>query len=112
MRAAVTGALGEAEVRLLAEVVDTLGRERPDALGQSFRVVGHGDLPRDLVFREFRRVQHVGLILDQRPLEGLLRTVDVDALAVLARGVEQRPDDARREIAVAELHVRRLHGEG
>ena len=42
---------------------------------------------------------------------GLLRAVDVDALAILAGHVEQRAVDARRQVAVLELDVRGLDGE-
>ena len=48
VRAAVAGALGEAEVRLLAEVVDAFGGELADTRRQPLRVVGHLDLLRDL----------------------------------------------------------------
>ncbi len=112
MRAAVAGALREAEVSFLAEVVDALRREFLDAFRETLGVVGHGDLFRDLVLGEFRGVEDVLLVFDERPLERFLRAVDVDALAILTRGVEERADDARGEVGVLELDVRGLDGEG
>ncbi|MCC5022154.1 MAG: hypothetical protein J6386_04830 [Candidatus Synoicihabitans palmerolidicus] len=50
-------------------------------------------------------MQHVGLVFDERPLEGFFGAVDIDRFAVLAGGVEQRADDARGEIGVLEFYV-------
>ena len=50
-------------------------------------------------------------MLDERPLDGFLRAIDVDALAILARHVEEAADDARADVAAAELDVRGLDGE-
>ena len=48
-----------------AEIVDAFCREFLDAFRQALRVVGHGDLFRDLVFGEFRGVQDVRLAFDE-----------------------------------------------
>ena len=95
MRAAVARPLDEREV---LRVLDR-PRELADFLGQKMGVVGHRDPLRDLRLRLLRRVHDVLLALDQRPLEALLRPVDVEALAVLPGRVEQEPPDVRRDVA-------------
>ena len=112
MGAAVAGALGEAEVRFLAEIVDALRREWADAGGQALGVVGHRDFFRNLVLGELRGVEDVRFAFDERPFEGFFGAVDVDAFAVLTRGVEEGADDAGGEIGVLELDVGGLDGEG
>ena len=109
MRSAVARPLGEAQVRLLRQIIDPFGRESPDRLRQPLRVVRRLDLLRNLRLRQLRRVQDVRLVLGQRPFERFLRAVNVDALPILPRGVEQRPDDARRQVGIFEFDVRRLH---
>ena len=81
------------------------------AFRQPLGVVGHFDLLRDLRLRQLRRVHHERLVFDERPFEGFLRAIDIDALAILPRGVEKRADDARGEIGVLEFDVRGLDGE-
>src|SRR2546421_309500 len=67
MRSAVARPLGEAQVRLLRQIIDPFHRESPDRLRQPLRVVRHLDLLRNLRLRQLRRVQHVRLVLGQRP---------------------------------------------
>ena len=110
MTPAVSGALREAQMCLLRQVVNALGREPLDRLGQELCVVRHFDFPRYLRLSQLRRVQHVRLMFDQSPLKRPFRPVNVDALAVLPRGVEQRPDNPRRQVGVFEFDVGRLDG--
>src|SRR5688572_25149314 len=95
-------------MRVLSEVIDALGREGADRLGQQVGEVGDLDALGNLVLRLLRGVQHRLLPLDERPLEGLLGTEDVDTLAILARDIEQRAIDASGDIAAAELDVTAL----
>src|SRR5690348_4066378 len=62
MRAAVSRALGEAQMALFV-VVDAPGGEAPDRLGQPVREVGHLDALGDLGLRALRGVQHMRLAL-------------------------------------------------
>ena len=55
-------------------------------------------------------VHDMGLTLDQRPLEAFLGAVDIEAFAVLARGVEQEAPDVRADVGVLDLDVARLDG--
>jgi hypothetical protein len=72
-------------------------------LGQQVREVGAAH-PRGISCSGFFAVcSDPRLAFDERPLERLLAAVDVDALAVLARRVEERADDARRQVALAQL---------
>ena len=57
MAAAVAAALGEAEVRLLAGVIDALRRVFGDALGQALGEVGALDRLGNLRLRQLGRVQ-------------------------------------------------------
>ncbi len=107
----MAAALREGQV-VLAFAVDALGGEALDFLGQAMGVVRHLDLGRDLRLGLLRGVDDRLLALDQRPLEGLLGTVDVDRLAVLAGGVEERADDARGDVGLMELDMGRLDREG
>ena len=97
VRAAVAGALGEAQVCLLGQVIDALGRKGANHLRQPPGEVRDLDPPGDLRLGELGRVQDVGLVLDERPLEGLPGTVDVDALAVLPGDIEERAVDPGRQ---------------
>ncbi len=72
MTPAVARPLREAQMRLLRQVIYPLGREPLDRLGQPLRVIRHFDFLWNLRLRQLRRVQHVRLVLDQRPLEGSL----------------------------------------
>ena len=51
-------------------------------------------------------------MLDERPLHGLLRAIDVDALAILSRHVEKRAIDARAQVGILKFNMRGLDGEG
>ena len=111
MAAAVAAALREAQVRLLARVIDALRRVFRDALGQAPGEVGALDRLGNLRLGQLGRVQDERLVLDQRPLDGFLRAIDVNALAILPRRVEEAADDARADVAAVELDVRGLDGE-
>jgi hypothetical protein len=111
MRPAMTRALGEAQVGLLPEIIHALGGELPDALGQQLGVVRRLHELGNLGFRQLGAMQHQGLVLDQRPFDGRLGAIDIEALTVLAGGVEQRAVDARAEVALRELDVGGLDGE-
>ena len=51
-------------------------------------------------------------MLHERPLDRLLRAININALAILSRGVEQAADDAGVHIGVFEFDVRCFHREG
>src|SRR6185503_2684035 len=99
------------EVGLLGQVVNALGREALDGFGQAPGEIGRLHRLWNLRFALLGRVQDERLVLDQRPFNGPLRAVHVDALAILARGVEQAADDAGIDVGALELDVRRLDGE-
>src|SRR5688572_9102924 len=75
------------------------------------RVVGRLDARWNLRLGPFGRVEDVLLALDERPLEGLLRAVDVEALAVLAGRVVEEPPDVGRNVAAGDLDVAALDRE-
>ena len=97
MRAAVAAALREGQV-IFAFAVDALGREVLDLLREAVGEVGHLDLLRDLGLGLLRRVEDRFFAFDERPLERFLRAVDIDRFAILAGRVEERADDARRDV--------------
>src|SRR2546422_667706 len=103
VRTAVPCALGEAEMRFLGQIIDALGGEPANGFGQQFRVIGHFDLPGNFRFRQFGRVQHVRLMLDERPLERFFGAIDINAFAILPGGVEERAIDARAQIGSFKL---------
>ena len=109
--AAVAAALREGQV-VFAFAVDALGREVLDLLREAMGEVGYLDLLRDLWLGLLRRVEDRLFAFDERPLERLLRAVDVDGFAVLAGRVEERADDARRDVGLMELDMGRLDREG
>ncbi len=54
-------------------VVNLARQRKPaDRLGQQVREVRHSDLFRNLRLRLLRRVNHMRLVFDERPLEALL----------------------------------------
>jgi hypothetical protein len=112
MAPAMPAPLREAEVRFLAGVIDTLRRVFRDALGQALGEVGALDALGNLRLRQLSGVDDQRLVLDQRPLDGFLGAIDINALPVLARGVEEAANDARAYIAVSEFDVRRLNRKG
>ncbi len=90
VRSAMARSLDEGQVLLLA-AVDALRREALNLFGQQVRVVEH--------IHPVRRLADVNdrvIVLDQRPLERHLAAVHVEALAVLARRVEQVSASLRR----------------
>ena len=111
MGAAVPASLRERKV-IFAFAVDALGREVLDLLGEAMREVGHIDLLRDFRLGFLRRMDDGLFAFDQWPLKGFLRAVDVDRFSILAGRVEQRADDARRDVGLVEFDVGRLDCEG
>jgi hypothetical protein len=85
MAAAVAAALGEAEVRPLAGIVDPMRRVWGDAARQPVGEVGAVDALWYFRLRPLGSVDDERLVRDERPFDGLLGAVDVDALAVLTR---------------------------
>ena len=80
------------------------------ALGQQVRVVGHLHALGNLrlgqrLRRRAPRVDDRLFALDLLPLERLLRAVDVEALAVLARGGEQAARDFGADVWSRSLNV-------
>src|SRR6266496_30756 len=111
MAPAVAGALREGEMGFLAQVIDSLGRETPDGFGQAPGVIRGLHRLWYLRLGPLGGVQDERRVLDQRPFDGRLRAIHVDALPILARGVEQAADDAGVDVGALELDVRRLDGE-
>ena len=70
MGAAMAGALGEAEVRFLGEIIHALGREVPDLLRQELRVIRRRHELGNFSFGQFGAVHHQRFVLDQRPFNG------------------------------------------
>ena len=97
---------------VFAFAVDALGREALDFLRQTVRVVRHLHLLRDFWLGLLRRVDDGLFAFNERPLEGLLGTVHVNRLAVLAGRVEERADDARGDVGLVEFDMSRLDREG
>ncbi len=63
------------------------------------------DLAGDLRLGFLGRVQHMRFVLDERPLERLLRAVHVEAFAVLAGCVIQTTPDVGDEVRILDLDV-------
>ena len=94
--------------RQVIGVLDRLG-EFPNRLGQQVRVVGHFDRLGDFRFGLLRGVQNVRLAFSERPLETLLGSVNVEALAILARRVVQESPDMSRDVTVGDFDLARGH---
>ncbi len=90
MAAAVAGALGEAQVRLLVGVVDALGREALDRLpAGGLAKSGHFTCSGISGSGFFAVCMTSGSCSISGHSTDFLRAVDVDALAILPRGVEE-----------------------
>src|SRR5262249_34494674 len=107
VRAAVPGTLNEGQMLSILNG----RRERPDRLWQQVGVVRHLHARWDLVLRLLRRVQDVLLAFNERPLEALLRAIDVKAFAVLSSRVVQETPDVAGDVGVLDLDVAGLDGE-
>src|SRR5271165_6835141 len=107
MRTTVTAALDEREMIFVGDAL----RELANRLGQKVSVVRNLDAFCYLRLRFLRGVEHGVLIGDELPFERLLRSVDVDALAILSCGIPKEPPDVRRKIRVLDLDVTRLDSE-
>src|SRR5216683_694130 len=103
---AVAAALNEGEMLMLLGVINALRGEAADRFGQQLRVIGHLDfldlLPAD--------VQDRFVAFDELPLERSLLAIDVEALDVLAGGMEQVAGDLESKVLVANLAVGGLEG--
>ena len=88
MTAAMTAALGEAEMGFLAGVVHALGRVPGKAPGEALREIGALDRLGYLGLRQFRRMDNERRMLDQRPLDRLQGAVNIEAFPILPRHVE------------------------
>ena len=108
MAAAVAAALNEAQVDILTHVIDALRREWTNGLRQQVGIIGN----LHLFHRLTAEVQHWIIVLGELPLEGSLRAIAVEALLILARGIEQIPGDLTGDILTADLEVGRLEREG
>jgi len=111
VRAAVSAALDEREVRLALDVVHALGREPSDRLGEEPGEIGHGDARGDLGLGLAQGVDDGLLALDLLQLEALLAAVGVEALAVLPGRVEQAASHLGADVAVLEFERGRLDRE-
>src|SRR5437762_10385871 len=100
MRAAVSCAFGEAQMRLLRQVVDPLRREPLDRLGQTLREIRGLYRFWNFGLRQFCSMQNKRLVLDERPFYRGLRAIDINALTILARNVKERPIDSRAQVRI------------
>ena len=96
MRTAVTAALDERQVTFVGDAP----RELTNGRGQTIGVIRDLDAFRDLRLGPLCGVEHRILVGDELPLERLLRTVDVYALAILSRGVPEKTPDVGGEVRV------------
>src|SRR4051794_19363713 len=103
MRAAVASPLREREVLLPLHVVNALGGEPLDRLGEPAGVVGHVAPPGDLGLGQAAGVDDRLFPLDLLPLEAPGAAVGVEALAVLPRRGEQAAGHLGADVGVAEL---------
>src|SRR6476469_1636864 len=65
----------------------------------------------DFRFGLFRCVDDMRLMLDERPLEALLGAIDVEAFAILPRGVVEKPPDVSNDVGILNGDVARFDGE-
>ncbi len=86
-------------------------REATDRLGEPMREIRDGYLLRNLRLGLLSRVDDVRFVLDERPLEAAIGTVDVEALAILPGDVVQEPPDVRGDVGVFHFDMARLNGE-
>src|SRR3954470_15896624 len=91
-------------------------RESTNRFWQQVRVVANFHPCWNLSFRERMRrrapgVEHRILILDLLPFERLLRSIRIEALAILPRGREQAPRHFGTDIRITQLERRRLDRE-
>src|SRR6185437_14037808 len=106
MRTAMATALDERQVRVFV-VVNALGREPTDRFGQQMRVIRHFHL-----FGFFAaEVQHRFVAFGQLPFERAILAIDIEALDVLTRGVEEEARHLEADVLVAYLEMRRLERE-
>lgn len=70
--------------------IDNRLSEGSNFYGKSAGEVGDFNLLWYFWLRQLCRVNHVRLTLNERPFEGLLRSVDVETLAILSGGVIQK----------------------
>ena len=78
---------------------------------QQVREVWYFDLFGDLGLRLLSSVNHMRLVLDKRPLETSLRSVDIKALAILSSHVVKESPDMRRQVAVFDFDMAGLNSE-
>src|SRR5277367_466365 len=100
MRAAMAAALDERKMRVFI-VIDTLGGEAPDRFGQQVRIVRHFGLLHLLPAQVHDRF----LTLDELPFEGQILAINIEALEVLARGIEQKAGRLKSNVLVPDLEV-------
>ena len=112
MGSSVPCALGEAQVGILGQIIDPLGCERADPLGQPGSIIFDFDPFGYLVLWLFGGVKHWVFAFDQRPFKGLLVSIDIKAFSVLAGSVEQAAVNACSQIRILEFDVGGLNGEG
>src|SRR4051812_34112775 len=99
----MSASLDERAMGLVSGVVDTALRKPLD-----FRREPRGEVGNLDAGRGFASMNDMILVLDERPLEGLLRSVALKVPPILSRRIEQRPGPLGDDIAVLELDVRRL----
>ena len=106
MGAPVSAALYEGQ---MVGILDAL-RELLDLLGEKVGVIRYRNELWDLSLGLLRGMDHVLVILYERPLERFLRTVDIEGLTVLAGRVEEETPDVGGDVRVLQLDVAALYG--
>jgi len=112
MGSSVACTLGEAQVSVFGQIVDSLGGERANPFGQSGGIIFDFDPLWNLVLWLFGGMEHGIFAFDQGPFKGLLVSIHIKAFSVLAGSVEQAAVNARSQIRILEFDVGGLDGEG
>jgi hypothetical protein len=73
---------------VLRQIEKGAGRERADGFGKQVSIVRRGQSPRGVRLRHLGGVKNEARAFDQRPFERGFRAEDVEAFAILPRGIE------------------------
>ena len=104
MRSAVTRALNKGKMLGILYLLCI----RPNLLRQKTCKIRNRNAGGDFRLRFLCGVQHVLLSLDQSPFKTFLRSVNIEALAILPGGVKQKPPDMRGDIRILNFDMTRL----
>src|SRR5271154_3845491 len=88
------------EALIFRQIQKGLGREVTNGFRQELGIVRYGYMSRGLGFSPFRSMHDEALAVDQRPLDRQLGAEHVEALAVLARSVEETTVDSGDHVRI------------